>query len=270
MLYLLAAVGFSVTVTRPEFVALSFAGAFAAAVANKGRKAVGFTAKLCLPVAGVAALVNPLFNHLGVTIWFYLGNNPVTAEAFVYGCAAGGMLAAVLLWFYALGGVLTGEGFTALIGKVLPKTALTLSVALGCEPKIRGDVAAIAEARALLGEKKTLRHGLKTLDTALGCALEDSVQTAAQMRARGFGLKPRKRYKPRTGGTAFCIVALLLTGACLAGRIAADPYFYYPVYTVPYAPADIVSAVSFGLLCFLPAAFGLISEWKWRCLKSKI
>jgi energy-coupling factor transport system permease protein len=41
----------------------------------------------------VTAWLNPLFNHAGVTLLFYLpGGNPVTLESMVYGLAAATML----------------------------------------------------------------------------------------------------------------------------------------------------------------------------------
>lgn len=270
VLYLLIVAAVSVTVTRPEFAALSLAGALSAGCVLRGRKGAAFALKICLPALVLAALVNPLVNHLGVTVLFYLFDNPVTAEACVYGLAAGGMFAAVLMWFYALGSAVSGAEFAAMLGRALPKTALILNTAFGCEPKLRRDVAAIAEARALLGEKKTVRGGLKVLDTAVGCALEDAADTAVQMRARGFGLRPRTRYGAKKGGTVFFIAAAACLAAVVAARIAAAPYWYYPVYTMPYAAADIAAAVAFGVLCFLPAAAGLTEALRWRLSRSRI
>lgn len=270
VLYLLIVAAASVTVTRPEFAAVSLAGSLSAGLVLRGKKGAAFALTLCLPAFILTALVNPLVNHLGVTVLFYLFDNPVTAEACVYGLAAGGMFAAVLMWFYALGPLVSGADFAAMLGRALPKTALTLNTAFGCEPKLKRDVAAIAEARALLGEKKTVRGGLKVLDTAVGCALEDAAETAVQMRARGFGLRPRTRYGAKKGGTAFFIAAAACLAAVVAARIAAAPYWYYPVYTMPYAAADIAAAVAFGVLCFLPAAAGLTEALRWRLSRSRI
>lgn len=270
VLYLLIVAAASVTVTRPEFAAVSLAGSLSAGLVLRGKKGAAFALTLCLPAFILTALVNPLVNHLGVTVLFYLFDNPVTAEACVYGLAAGGMFAAVLMWFYALGPLVSGADFAAMLGRALPKTALTLNTAFGCEPKLRRDMAAIAEARALLGEKKTVRGGLKVLDTAVGCALEDAAETAVQMRARGFGLRPRTRYGAKKGGTAFFIAAAACLAAVVAARLAAAPYWYYPVYTMPYAAADIAAAVAFGVLCFLPAAAGLTEALRWRLSRSRI
>ena len=51
-----------------------------------------------LPVVAVTALINPLFNHAGITVLCYLPHgNALTGESLVYGLAAGIMLAAVLV-----------------------------------------------------------------------------------------------------------------------------------------------------------------------------
>lgn len=268
--YLVAVTGLSVTVTRPEFAALSLTGAVCAGCVFRGRKAAVFAIAFCLPAAVIAALVNPMVNHLGVTVLFYLFSNPVTAEAFYYGVAAGSVFAAVIMWFYAFRSVMTGENFAAAAGRAMPKTALTLRIALGCEPALRSDIREISDARAMLGEKRNLRHGLKTLDAAVGCALEDSVETAAQLRARGFGLRPRTDYGAAKGGTVFFTVAAVAFAVTAAARVFSGAYFYYPVFTMPYGAADIVSAVAFGALCFLPAATGAYGKLKWRLSKSKI
>lgn len=286
LLYLFAVVGVTVCVSRPDFCVLSLVGALAADALMNGRAAARFALKFGLPVALITAAVNPLVNHLGVTVLFYLGNNPVTAEAMYYGLAMGASFAAVLVWFHALGRALTGEGFVALVGKVLPKTSLTLSIALGCEPQLKRDIRAISEARAALGEQRdavagrgksyirntyrSVRHGLKTLDTAVGCALEDSVETAVAMRARGYGLRPRARYKPDAGGTVFFMLTVAFLAACVTGRCLAPAYSYYPVYVLPYTLADILSVAAFGALCLLAAAVRIVEEIKWRLLRSNI
>lgn len=45
------------------------------------------SALICLPVIIIVMLINPMFNHYGVTILFYLYNGNPTLESIVYGIA---------------------------------------------------------------------------------------------------------------------------------------------------------------------------------------
>ena len=63
-----------------------------------------------LPMALLAAALNPAFVHQGVTIPAYLpSGNPLTLESILYGLAAGAMLCAVVLWFVCFNAVITSD-----------------------------------------------------------------------------------------------------------------------------------------------------------------
>ena len=63
-----------------------------------------------LPMALLAAALNPAFVHQGVTILAYLpSGNPLTLESLLYGLAAGAMLSAVALWFVCVTDVITSD-----------------------------------------------------------------------------------------------------------------------------------------------------------------
>lgn len=82
----------------PACLSALFAGAFSYAIYITGKKAVKTFLCLCLPVMAAAVLVNFLFNHHGVTILFYIGDNPITKEALCYGAASASVFASVIIW----------------------------------------------------------------------------------------------------------------------------------------------------------------------------
>lgn len=82
----------------PACLSALFAGAFSYAIYITSKKAVKTFLCLCLPVMAAAVLVNFLFNHHGVTILFYIGDNPVTKEALCYGAASASVFASVIIW----------------------------------------------------------------------------------------------------------------------------------------------------------------------------
>ena len=76
---------------------------------------------MLLPTALVIAVLNPLFNHRGITTLFYLpSGNPVTLEAIVYGLMSGIMLEAVVLWFMCFGELFKSDKILYVFGKVAP------------------------------------------------------------------------------------------------------------------------------------------------------
>ena len=62
---------FSMCLMHPVYLAISLTGALAYDIYLKGRKAVRFAVMGLLPMATLAALVNPAFNHEGQTILTY-------------------------------------------------------------------------------------------------------------------------------------------------------------------------------------------------------
>ena len=94
-LYFALVLLFSMCLMHPVYLAISLTGALAYDITLKGRKTVRFAVMGLLPMAALAALVNPAFNHEGQTILTYLpGGNPLTLESILYGCASGVLLAA--------------------------------------------------------------------------------------------------------------------------------------------------------------------------------
>ena len=118
------------------------------AIQLKGKAGVMLALKVGLPVMVMAALLNPLFNHAGVTMLWYLPNgNPMTLESILYGWAAGCMLATVLLWFVCVNEVLTSDKLLYLFGRVIPSLALLVSMTLRLIPRFRVQLADITEVQ---------------------------------------------------------------------------------------------------------------------------
>ena len=132
---------FSMCLMHPVYLAVSLTGALAYDIHLKGRKAVRFAVMGLLPMAALAALLNPAFNHKGATILTYLpSGNPLTLESMLYGVAAAVMLASVVLWFSSYNEVMTSDKFVYLFGRVIPALSLVLSMALRFIPKFRAQM----------------------------------------------------------------------------------------------------------------------------------
>ena len=200
-----------------------------------------------LPLMLFAALLNPAFNHAGVTILTYLpSGNPLTLESLLCGLSSAVLLAAALVWFSCCTAVLTSDKFLYLFGKAAPALALLLSMTLRFVPRLRAQLCAIGEARRGLGRGggrgllPRAREGAAQLSVLVTWALENAVETGDSMRSRGYGLPGRTSYerlpldapRPLLAMAWLCFCGLFLLAGALAGRAAlaygsqvcADPF----------------------------------------------
>ena len=97
------------------------------------------------------AVTNPIFVHNGETILFFMNDNPVTLEAFIYGGAASLMIVSVLLWCRCYSAVLTTDKFLYLFGKVIPKLGLILSMAFRFIPLFKYQIRKINQSQKTIG-----------------------------------------------------------------------------------------------------------------------
>ena len=151
-LYFALALLFSMCLMHPVYLAISLTGALTYDIYLKGQKAVRFAVMGLLPMAALAALVNPAFNHEGQTILTYLpSGNPLTLESMFYGVAAAVMLASVVLWFSSYNEIMSSDKFVYLFGRMIPALSLVLSMALRFIPKFKAQMQVVSEAQACIG-----------------------------------------------------------------------------------------------------------------------
>lgn len=272
---------FSMCLMHPAYLLISLTGALAYDISLRGRKAVRFAAAGLLPMALFAAAVNPAFNHEGATILTYLpGGNPLTLESILYGAAAAAMLAAVVLWFSSYQLVMTSDKFVYLFGRIIPALSLVLSMALRFIPRFRAQLHTVGEAQACLGRDtqngsllRRMKNALRVFSITVTWSLENAIETADSMRARGYGLP---------GRTAFSIyrldsrdrAALAWLGFCgfdlIAGWMAGGMYFrYYPtVKCAPLTPMTASFALVYLCLCLTPVALNWKEDAAWSSLRS--
>lgn len=274
---------FSMCLLHPVYLAISLTGALAYAITLNGQKAVRLAVMGLLPMAALAALVNPAFNHEGMTILTYLSSgNPLTLESMLYGVAAAGMLASVVLWFSSYNEVMTSDKFVYLFGRIIPALSLVLSMALRFIPKFKAQMQVVAEAQACIGrDTKTgsvfqrIGNAVKIFSIMVTWSLENAIETADSMRSRGYGLP---------GRTAFSIyrfdgrdkAALAWLGFCgaylISGWLAGGMDFrYYPtVKSAPFTPMTVSFMLVYLALVFTPVILDRKEDRLWKSLQSTI
>lgn len=280
--YFAAVIGFSMFFMHPICLIISLLSAFVYSLMLKGMSAVKINLIGLLPLMIVTAIINPTFNHEGMTILGYLpSGNPFTLESAVYGCAAACMLACVICWFFCYNEVMTSDKFIYLFGKVIPSLSLVLSMTLRFVPKFSEQLKKVINARKCLGRGecggiiKRVRDGLTVLSAIVTWSLENALETADSMKARGYGLSGRSSFslfKFEKRDRSVMLLIIFLGAYVLLGKICGKIDFsYFPQLKADGLSAYAVSIFSaYALLCVCPIAIEIWEAVKWKRLKSKI
>ena len=223
-----------------------------------------------LPLLVLVCLLNPFFSASGSTLLLKVGPRSVYLESLAYGATMGALLVATVLWFEDAAAVLTQNRLLALAGRRARSVPLVASMAAQLVPQMLGrarSVRAAARACTAAGPRPPARDELlRTSTMLLSWSLEDSLERADAMRARGWESgSPRTRYRPerfraRDAVAAAGIAALLALGA--AGAWAAcSSWEFYPRMS---GLAPWWCYLPFALLALLPAVAELAARWAER------
>lgn len=271
--YILCTAGIAMFTMIPGILALSLAGALTYRLLCVGMSQWKIDL-LLLGVGALAAVLNPLFNHDGVTVLFVLNRNPVTLEAVRYGVFAGVMLLAVMDWSRTFSRLMTSDRLLYLFGAVSRKLALILSMSLRYIPLFARQtrrVAAVQQTTGLYGDSVSdrIRGGARVFSVMVSWALENGIVTADSMEARGYGAGRRTRFalfRFRAGDGVLAALTLLLAGTViLAGAVGSLNCLYYPAYRPPVlSPLCLCAHLAYGLLAFLPAGLEVAERIRFR------
>ncbi|HIV02626.1 MAG TPA: energy-coupling factor transporter transmembrane protein EcfT [Candidatus Aphodoplasma excrementigallinarum] len=265
---------------HPVCLAVSLMCSFAYSVQLNGKRALKFNLAYMLPLLLVSVLLNPAFNHEGITVLTYLPDgNPLTLESVAYGIAAACMIVSVISWFSCYNAVMTSDKFLYLFGRVIPALSLIFSMVLRFVPRFKAQVKVVSDAQKCIGRDvsngsvlQRARHGLTILSILVTWALENAIETADSMKSRGYG---------RPGRTAFSIFvfdsrdkkAMLAIG--LAGLYtiigaffgAMDFRFFPSMQGAGLTLYSVSVFAAYFILCVIPMAIELWEDRKWKAMK---
>ena len=260
----------SMLAVHPVFVTLSLSGALAFSLVARGAAATVRGLAWQLPLLVLVCLLNPFFSASGSTLLLKVGPRSVYLESLAYGATMGALLVATVLWFEDAAAVLTQDRLLALAGRRARSVPLVASMAAQLVPQMLGrarSVRAAARVCTAAGPRPPARDELlRTSTMLLSWSLEDSLERADAMRARGWESgSPRTRYRPerfraRDAVAAAGIAALLALDA--AGAWAAcSSWEFYPRMS---GLAPWWCYLPFALLALLPAVAELAARWAER------
>lgn len=282
-IYFAFVIGFSCFLMHPLALAISLASGFTYFVMLKGRKIIVKRLIYMLPMIVLMALINTLFNHEGMTVIKYFPNgNPLTLESIFYGICAAVMIVSVICHFSCYNEIMTSDKFIYLFGKIIPAMSLVISMTLRFVPKFLKQLKIIRNAQKCMGRDitngniiKRAKNGLSILSILTTWSLENAIETADSMKARGYGL---------SGRTAFSIfnfdkrdkkalISILILGLyTLAGSIMGGMRFaFFPSLEMGYiSPFGISVFIAYLLLCCSPIIIEMWEVRRWKALRSKI
>jgi len=280
--YFVLVIGSAMVFHHPILLLCALAGAWVNTAHLIGRMPLKLTLGF-LPVILVTVLINGFFSTYGVTTLFTMPNgNAITLEGFLYGAVLGCSFLSIILWFMAYQAVMTSDRFLFLFSRFLPALSQVLSMALQFVPRYSRQADRIRDARAGLGlqdgdgsRRARLRQGTQVFSILTSWALENAIDTADAMRARGYGAVHRTTHLPRRltrRDTFFALAAGIPAVIFLIGvALGASKALYDPVVILaPMVPFNLFSYICYGLLCLLPTLFDLWGGWLWHRSRSAI
>lgn len=274
---------FTMFLMHPVSLLISLSCALMYAIYLNGRKAVGFSLRIMLPMMLIAAIINPAFNHKGVTILAYLpSGNPLTLESILYGLAAAAMLASVITWFSCYNTVMTSDKFVYLFGRIIPALSLVLSMTLRFVPKFKAQLRVVSEAQRCIGRDvsqgslpRRMKNAIAVLSIMVTWSLENAIETADSMKSRGYGLPGRTAFsiyrfdaRDKTALLWLCFCGLYIVAGWLAGGLR---WQYSPVLEGEILGIFPISfQAAYLALCLTPVILDRMEDRKWKHLQSKI
>ncbi len=280
-LYFAMVLVFGMCFMHPVCLVISLGSATAYNLYLKGRKGLLFSLRFLLPMMILAAVLNPAFNHEGVTILAYTPNsNPITLESIVYGLASAFMLVSVIQWFSCYNEVMTSDKFVYLFGRIIPALSLVLSMTLRFVPKFNAQLKTIRTAQQCVGRDvsngsipQRIRNGITLLSILVTWSLENAIETADSMKSRGYGLPGRSAFSIYRLDSRDKTILLWL-GFCLwyivFGWISGALAFrYYPsVKWASFGPVPFSFFLVYLSLCLTPLILNGREDMKWKRLRS--
>lgn len=279
-LFFVAALGLTMFIQQPVYLLISMISGCAYLLYLQGKKGFLRQVGYLVPILVMMAIMNPMFNHEGVTVLWYLPNdNPITLEAICFGLASAVMMGASIVWFNCCNTVFTSDKIIYLFGRVIPALSLMISMTLRFVPRFKNFLQSVLRTQRAMHKpentKEKLGQALAAFSATVSWAMEQSIVSADSMKSRGYGLFGRTAFsiyifEKRDGITLF-VLFLLCAGAAVPHIVGLMGWTYYPSMTGELiGPVQIFAYLCYGGMCNLPLIIDMMEDRKWNALRSKI
>lgn len=275
--YFVFVIGIGCFLMHPACLVISLVCGFIYSVMLKGKKAAKTNLIYVLAMLILTALINPIFNHEGVTVVEYLpSGNPLTLESIIYGICAGAMIASVICHFSCYNEIMTSDKFIYLFGRIIPAMSLIISMTFRFVPKFVAQLKVVTNAQRCMGRDasngniiKRAKNGLNILSIMTTWSLENAIETADSMKSRGYGISGRTAFSIFTFDKRDkkALVCILVSGIyTLAGNLTGGMYFrFFP--SIQMADISLFGMsvfASYLMLCMCPIMIEIWEVRRWK------
>lgn len=227
----------------------------------------------------LSALLNPFLTHKGITILFYFNGKAITWEAMVYGAFMGMTLSAAFFWFQCFSFFLTREKLLFLFRKV-PKMGMILTMSFRFIPMFLEKWKQIHDTQMVMGNvredtyQEQIQGQLNTCSILMTWSLENGMDTADSMRARGYELSGKTtfslfRFRKEDG--ILLAFMVIVAGMLIIGMTkGALSFTCYPSLTkINHSLISKLCTGLYGLTAFLPVLLEIkeVIQWKYYSLR---
>ena len=279
-MFFVAVLGLTMFIQQPVYLLISMISGCAYLLYLQGKKGFLRQVGYLVPILVMMAIMNPMFNHEGVTILWYLPNdNPITMEAICFGLASAVMMGASIVWFNCCNTVFTSDKIIYLFGRVIPALSLMISMTLRFVPRFKNFLQSVLRTQQAMHKpentKEKLQQALAAFSATVSWAMEQSIVSADSMKSRGYGGLGRTAFSiyifEKRDGIAIALLVLLSAGAALPHILGLMGWTYYPSLSgTLLGSVQILAYLCYGGMCNLPLMINLMEDRKWNALRSKI
>ena len=279
-IFFVAALGLTMFIQQPVYLLISMISGCVYLLYLQGKKGFFRQVGYLVPILVMMAVMNPMFNHEGITVLWYLPNdNPITLEAICFGLASAVMMGASIVWFNCCNTVFTSDKIIYLFGRVIPALSLMISMTLRFVPRFKNFLQSVMRTQQAMHKpentKEKLQQALAAFSATVSWAMEQSIVSADSMKSRGYGGLGRTAFSiyifEKRDGITLMMLFLLCMGAAVPHLIGVMGWTYYPSLTGELlGPVQILAYLCYGGMCNLPLIINLMEDRKWNALRSKI
>ena len=279
-IFFVAALGLTMFIQQPVYLLISMISGCAYLLYLQGKKGFFRQVGYLVPILVMMAVMNPMFNHEGITVLWYLPNdNPITLEAICFGLASAVMMGASIVWFNCCNTVFTSDKIIYLFGRVIPALSLMISMTLRFVPRFKNFLQSVMRTQQAMHKpentKEKLQQALAAFSATVSWAMEQSIVSADSMKSRGYGGLGRTAFSiyifEKRDGVALMMLFLLCVGTVVPHLVGLMGWTYYPSMTGDLlGPVQILAYLCYGGMCNLPLIINLMEDRKWNALRSKI
>jgi len=221
-------------------------------------------------------MINPLLVSRGTTILFYFRDRQVTLEATLYGIVMVIALTSIIVMFVSFNVLLNGNKFLYIFSKVLPRTAFLMMLSIRFVPLLKNrfdEIRAVQRVRGTTMVHGTLRNrarnGMQMIQILLTWSLEEAVQTADSMKARGYGSGEKSSYIPyhmEGRDWTWLTTLLVLFATCIwGGMLGYGKIVIYPTLgTLHVYPLDWLLYICMIILISFPLIVEGREHVRWK------